>query len=172
LHLSHGDRWCLRSIVTAALACDLTRTVTFMWATGASLLGFGSLGSNNHHSTSHANKRAVLSAIDRWYSEQTAPFIQRLVDTADPAGGKLIDHTLVWYINEVAEGWNHSFDDYPFVLFGGDGVGLKTRGRTLDVTAQNRTSNDVWTSLAPSFDAQLTSFATASTGPIPGLFSR
>ncbi len=159
------------ALVTAAFACDFVRTVTFMWGTGASLTNFQSLGTSNHHSTSHGNDNATLSKVDQWYSEQTAPFIQKLVDTADVGGSKLIDNTLVWYISEVSRGVNHSFDDYPFVLFGGDGVGLKTRERVLDVSKDGRTSNDVWTSLAPSFGGSLTSFGTSFTSAIPGLFS-
>lgn len=158
-------------LLAAAFRCDLTRVATFQWATGASRLSFGPLGSNNHHSTSHANSRGPLSAVDMWYSEQTAIFIKELAASADLGGGKLLDNTLVWYLNEISEGWNHSFNNYPFVLFGGDGVGLKTRGRVLDVSGQDFTSNDVWTSLAPSFGTTLTGFPTKSKGPIPGLFT-
>lgn len=91
-------------------------------------------------------------------------------ETADEtSGGKLIDNTLVWYINECAVGWNHNQEDMPFVLFGGDGVGLKNRGRIADVSGT--TSNDVWLSMAPHFGMpQVTSFETDFTGPIPGLF--
>lgn len=158
-------------LLAGAFRCDLTRVATFQWATGASRASFGNLGSNNHHSTSHANTRGPLSAIDKWFSEQTALFIRELVTSPDLGGGKLIDNTLVWYINEVSEGWNHSFNDYPFVLFGGDGVGLKARGRVLDVSGKGYTSNDIWTSLAPSYGTTLTGFGTKSTGPIPSLFS-
>jgi len=145
-------------LVTAAFACDLTRVVTFMWATAASLVSFQDFATNNHHSTSHNNEREKLSNIDRWFSERTAAFIQSLVDTTDVAGNRLIDNTLVWYVSEVAEGWNHSHDDYPFVLFGGDGVGLTDRGRTLDVSGQGRTSNDVWSSIAERFGVALDPF--------------
>jgi len=158
-------------LLTAALACDLTRVVTYMWATGASSLSFGPLGANNHNSTSHANVRNVLSAIDLWYSQQTAPFIQKLVDTPDVGGGKLIDNTLVWYLSEVSEGWNHSFTDYPYLFFGGAGVGLTQRGRMLDVSGQGKLSNDVWTTLAPVFGGTITDFTSDKSSPITGLFS-
>jgi hypothetical protein len=143
-------------LVTGAFQCDLTRVVTFMWGTGASLVSFEELGTNNHHSTSHNNERAKLSQVDRWFSERTAPFIEALVATRDAAGKPLIDSTLVWYLSEVSEGWNHSHTDYPFVLFGGDGVGLTDRGRVLDVTGQGKTSNDVWSSVAERFGVTLT----------------
>ena len=156
------------AILRAAFVCDLTRMVTFMWGTGASALSFPEFGVGDHHGTSHDNDRPALSAADKWFSERTVPFIQSLIDTADPAGGKLIDNTLVWYINENAEGWDHAIDDMPFLLFGGDGVGLRNRGRIADVSGT--TSNDVWLSIASTFGMSgLTSFETEFTGPIPGL---
>jgi hypothetical protein len=168
-------------LVSAAFACDLTRVVTFQWATGASnlqfdatALGGGVGGTSNHHETSHsgsASARAIIAATERWYAQRTAAFIQQLADAADPAGGgRLIDNTLVWYLNEVADGLGHTHNDYPFVLFGGNGVGLRTRGRILDVSGQGRTSNDVWSALAPSFGTTLGPFGTAASGALPGLF--
>lgn len=153
-------------LVTAAFGCDLTRVVTFMWATGASAVSFGNFATNNHHSTSHANERSKLSSVERWFSQKTAAFISELATTPDVGGGKLLDNTLVFYINEVAEGWNHSFDDYPFVLFGGDGVGLEDRGRVLDVSGRGKTSNDVWSAIAPLFGATLTEFGTTHSTPV------
>lgn len=159
------------AIVRAAFACDMTRMVTFMWGAGASALGFPEFGIGNHHGSSHdQNQKPGLSKADQWFSEHTAPFIQSLVDTAEPSGGKLIDNTLVWYVNECAQGWNHDHTDMPFLLFGGDGVGLKNRGRVADVSGT--TSNDIWLSIAPTFGMPgLTSFETAYTGPIPGLIT-
>jgi Protein of unknown function (DUF1552) len=158
------------SLLKAAFACDLTRMVTFMWGPGASAGAFTMHGVGNHHSTSHQDERAKLGAVDRWFSEKTAPFIQSLIDAPDPTGGKLIDNTLVWYINENSYGANHSLDDMPFVLFGGDGVGLTSRGRVADVSG--RTSNDVWLSIAKRFGVDdLTSLPTEHKGPIPGLIS-
>jgi hypothetical protein len=156
------------AILRAAFVCDVTRLVTFMWGTGASALSFPDLGIGDHHGTSHDNDRPALSAADRWFSERTVPFIESLIDTADPAGGRLIDNTLVWYISENAEGWDHALDDMPFVLFGGDGVGLQNRGRIADVSGT--TSNDVWLSIAPIFGmGGVTGFETEYTGPIAGL---
>jgi len=158
------------AIVKAAFACDFTRMVTFMWGTGASGLSFPEFNVGNHHGTSHnENARSALSQVDEWFSTHTAPFIQSLIDTDETSGGKLIDNTLVWYINECAVGWNHDHTDMPFVLFGGDGVGLKSRGRIANVSGT--TSSDVWLSMAPHFGMpQVTSFETDFTGPIPGLF--
>jgi hypothetical protein len=157
------------AIVRAAFACDMTRVVTFMWGTGASAIGFPDFGIGNHHGASHdANQRDALSQADQWFSQQTAPFIQSLIDSDETSGGKLIDNTLVWYINECSRGWDHLHTDMPFLLFGGDGVGLVDRGRVANVAGT--TSNDVWLSIAETFGMpDVTSFETDYTGPIPGL---
>lgn len=47
------------------------------------------ISTRNHHSTSHANERKVLSSVDRFFSERTAAFLKLLVDTPDIGGGKL-----------------------------------------------------------------------------------
>lgn len=73
-------------------------------------------------------------------------------------------------MNEVAEGWNHSFNNYPFVFFGGDGVNLKRRGRVLDLGGKGHTSNDLWTALAPIFGTSVGPFPTKTTSPVQGLF--
>jgi hypothetical protein len=158
------------AIVKAAFTCDVTRMVTFMWGTGASALSFPQFGIGNHHGDSHnEGKASGLSQTDQWFSENTAPFIQNLADLTDIDGKKIIENTLVWYISECAVGWDHDPTDMPFVLFGGDGVGLKNRGRIADVSGT--TSNDIWLSIAPIFGMpQVTSFETDYTGPIPGLF--
>ncbi len=158
------------AIVQAAFACDFTRMVTFMWGTGASAMSFPEFGIGNHHGSSHDDTAdAALSKADEWFSAHTAPFIEGLMKTPEASGGKLLDNTLVWYINECAVGVTHNQTDMPFVLFGGDGVGLKNRGRVADVSGT--TSNDLWLSIAPSFGMPgVTSFETAYTGPIPGLF--
>lgn len=157
------------AIIVAAFRCDLTRTVTFMWAGNAADNRLVPVNGSNHHDLSHQNDRAGLSAIDRWYSEQTASFIAALAEQDDPlTGGKLIDTTLVWYVSEIAEGYNHRHTNMPFVLFGGDGVGLVDRGRVLDGGGRN--SNDVWRSIAPVMGTTLDDLVEPSTGPIPGLF--
>jgi hypothetical protein len=158
------------ALLRAAFVCDLTRMVTFMWGTGASALSFPEFGIGDHHGVSHENDRPALSSAERFFSERTAPFIQSLADTDDPSGGKLIDRTLVWYINENSEGWNHALDDMPFLLFGGAAVGLVNRGRVADVSGT--TSNDLWLSIASMFGMPgVRSFETDYTGPIPGLFA-
>jgi hypothetical protein len=157
------------AIIVAAFQCDITRTVTFMWAGNAADNHLSPVNDSNHHNLSHENDREGLATIDRWYSEQTANLIAALANADDPVvGGKLIDTSLVWYLSEIAQGWDHRHTDMPFVLFGGDGVGLAGRGAPFDVGGRN--STDIWRSIGPVMGLDLDDLEEPSTGPIPGLF--
>ncbi len=157
------------AIIVAAFKCDITRTTTFMWAGNAADNHLSPVNGSNHHDLSHQNDRAGLTTIDRWYSEQTAKLIAALVAADDPiVSGKLIDSTLVWYVSEIAQGWDHRHTNMPFVLFGGDGVGLDNRGAVFEGGGRN--TNDVWRSIAPVMGTTLDDLVEPSTGPIPGLF--
>ncbi len=157
------------AIIVAAFQCDLTRTVTFMWAGNAADNHLSPVNNANHHNLSHQDDRNGLATIDRWYSEQTAGLIAALAAADDPVvGGKLIDTSLVWYISEIAQGWDHRHTNMPFVLFGGDGVALNGRGAAFDGGGRN--STDVWRSIGPVMGVELDDLEAPSTGPIPGLF--
>jgi hypothetical protein len=155
-------------ILKATFVCDQSRVATFMWGPLAYEGNFGSLGARGHHGIQHANPQRgdLITKIDTWFSQKTVPFIQMLIDTADPLGGKLIDNTLVWYMNENGECFSHGLQDMPFLLIGGSKV-LKNPGRIVDVSGT--TSNDVWLTLAPVFKMGAPGFQTKSTGPIAGL---
>lgn len=165
------------AIVRTAFACDMTRVVTYMWTTGASLVGFDlpdAPAVSNHHALSHqdlssASVKQRLGAIDRWYSERSAEFLRGLASTPDPAGGMLLDNTLVFYLSEVSRG-DHRFDDMPLALFGGPGVGLEGN-RIVDYTG--RSTNDLWLSMAPVFNVAMDALGEPHqyTGPLPGLFA-
>jgi hypothetical protein len=167
------------ALVRAAFACDLTRVVTYMWATSASRLNFEGLFAGmpriSHHAFSHgdlsqAGNARIMTAIERWYAERTAAFLTELKQTPDPGGGTVLDNTLVIYMNEVAVGNTHELTNMPLVLFGGKGVRLQG-GRFLQYAG--RPTNDMWLSIAPVFGVALGKLGHQSqyTGPLAGLFS-
>ncbi len=161
-------------LVVASFVCDLTRVVTFQWAAGNSSTNFKPLGTANHHATTHqgdSGSRSVSAAIDKWFSEKTAGFISQLATTEVSGGQRLIDSTLVWYVNEISDGLVHSGTDYPFVVFGGNAVGLKQRGRILDVRTKGKTINDVWLSVADALGVDRPAFSTPASGGIERLIA-
>jgi hypothetical protein len=164
------------ALLRTALTCDITRVATFMWSAGASRVEFEGLYDGmslvSHHPLSHGDlgSDAVadpMAAIDRWYSERTAAFIRTLAEVDDPAGGKLLDHTLVVYLSEVASG-DHTFHDLPLILFGGQSMGIAGE-RFIDFGG--RPTNDLWLTIAGLFGLPMESLGAdgQSQGSLPGL---
>lgn len=147
------------AVIKAAFKCDLTRTVTFQWSPGTNHVSFGDQWPPNpevfkvHHTTSHDPKTAdvneFLTRIEIWYNERVSAFLQELAAEADVDGtSMLLDNTLVPYITEVADA-NHSWNNMPFSIFGGPGIGLI--GNQYLRVGGGRTTNDMWMGMARVF---------------------
>jgi hypothetical protein len=135
-------------------------------------------------STTAAGTLAWLAQIDRYFSQQTAAFLQALDATPDIDGNSLLDNTIVVYLSSEARAYDHSQFNVPFLVFGGKNTRIKG-GQFLKVTdgplpttsagimTGNRPTNDVWLALAPVFGVSLPSLGAPSqySGPLPGLVS-
>lgn len=149
------------AVIRAAFQCDLTRVVTFQWSPGTNHVAFAGFYPGDqaavkmHHPLSHEfnnpDAPEFLTAIDTWYSERTCGLLQSLKDTPDPAGGTLFDNTLVPYVTEVARA-DHTFNNAPFVVFGGPGSKLK-QGGLFKQHNPKRGVNDMWLACAKMLDA-------------------
>jgi hypothetical protein len=149
------------SVIKAAFRCDRTRTVTFQWTPGTNHVSFGDLWPPDptlfkvHHTTSHdptnADNTEFLTRVEEFYAQRVSVFLQDLAATPEVGGnGSLLDNTLVPYITEVAER-GHTWDRMPFLLLGGQNMGL-TGGRIWENTANgNRSTNDLWMAIAQKF---------------------
>lgn len=168
--------------MAAALACGITHVglLQFTWSAA-----FGShpwLGiSDSHHQLSHdaiaggvAAPEAVakLVAINRWYMEQLAHFLDLLAGYPEVDGSSVLDHTTVLVINELSVGAYHTHQNMPWFLAGNS----KARGGTLRtgryVTLANRTHQDLLLSCLHSQGIFDDSFGDRRfcTGPIQELF--
>jgi hypothetical protein len=155
-------------VIKAAFQCDLTRVVTFQWSPGTNHVSFKGMYPNEpdsikmHHPLSHEfnNPQApeFLTKVDTWYSQRTAGFLQALLETKDLAGGSLLDNTLVPYVTEVARA-DHSFQNAPFLVFGGKGV--KLQGDRLKKYNPRRPVNDMWLACAQALDVPMTALGGA-----------
>jgi hypothetical protein len=165
------------SVLRAALACDLVRFSTFMWTAAASSAVwrdlYSGMGPENHHALSHEDLRNAtvmkgLAAIDHWFAQQTALFLESLKTIQEADGTSLLDNTLIVYTSECADG-DHSPDNMPIALFGGGSLGVQN-GQFLKY--DSRSFNDLWLSIAEAFGAPLTSLGAAgqSSGPLRGIF--
>jgi hypothetical protein len=147
-------------VIKAAFQCDLTRVVTFQWSPGTNHVAFAGMyppdmnAVKMHHPLSHEfnnpDAPEFLTRIDTWYSERTSAFLQALMATKGPDGVSLMENTLVPYVTEVARA-DHSFNDAPFVIFGGPGTRLK-QGGVLKKFSPKRGPNDMWLACAQMLD--------------------
>lgn len=179
------------SVIKAAFRCDLTRTVTFQWSPGTNHVSFGGMWPPDlatfkvHHTTSHNPEtdeiREFMTRIEIWYAERLSEFLQELAVTEDITGRPLLDTTVVPYITEVSHGNSHSWNNMPWLLFGGAGTGLRggqfwthSGGRPSSATSNNmRSTNDYWMACGRPFgmpDFVVGDDDTMHSDPIPGIF--
>lgn len=130
-------------LLTAALACDLTRVATLQWTRAASPATFPWLGVfERHHDLSHlspdvSDVRDKLVRVQRWYAEQFAHLLDALAAAGD---GGLLDDTLVAWCNELATGHDHGARGVPWVFAAGRNVPVRA-GRF--VRAQGTSHGDL-----------------------------
>jgi hypothetical protein len=144
-------------LVTAALACDLTRVVTLQW---------GSSGNDglrhawqdidaDYHSVAHlANgedpvAHEQLAQMGTWYVEQFAALLAAL-DAIDEGDGTLLDHTTCVLMSGLSV--VHDMTDLPLVIVGGGIEG----NRWLRMNGASITG--LWRALALHMDVDTDSF--------------
>jgi hypothetical protein len=105
-------------LITAALACNLTRVFTHLWSGPRDDNTYPTININSaHHDLTHAGKKPEHTAIERYIMSQYADLAQVMKDT--PMGaGSVLDQTLIYGISEVSEPQWHVHDDYRIILMG------------------------------------------------------
>jgi hypothetical protein len=171
------------AVIKAAFRCDLTRVVTFQWATGTNHVSFGGLWPPDptvfrvHHPSSHdaetPDQIEFLTRVEEFWAQRTAKFVQDLAAEPEAGGnGSLLDNTLVPYITEVAER-NSSWTRLPFLLLGGKNLGLIGNRVWTNGSLGMRFTNDLWMALAEAYGMPGFTLGDADlhTTPIAGLFA-
>ncbi|HEY8924568.1 MAG TPA: DUF1552 domain-containing protein [Polyangia bacterium] len=163
-------------LAVAALACDLTRILTFQWSYSESEHLFGFLNiTGNHHAISHdfASSGANYDAYNKiaiWYQQQFAYLLSKL-DAYKEGDKTLLDNCVVLFATEIGESTQHDLKIMPYVLAGSAGGKLRA-GRFIDYGSKPCDNNQLLVSLANLMGAtDLTSFGDPSgaTGPLPNL---
>ena len=117
----------MADLVTASFACDVTRVATLSLGDYPSkAFGWGDyLSGDAHNDFAHrifADPQAAVAMADynRGHASQLARLVARLeaIPAAD-GQGSLMDHTLIVWGNELADGW-HGYQHYQAVTLGGD----------------------------------------------------
>lgn len=161
----------------AALSCDLTRSVVLQLGRGGSDATYPWLGlNNNHHGWTHSSPGdpgmvASATKFSTWCAEQLLYLLQQLASVKE-GDGTLLDHTVLLWSTEVAEGESHSYNNMPYVIAGGAG-GAFPSGRYLKY--KNTRSNRLFVSMCHAMgfpeveyygDTDAGDFGK---GPLPGL---
>ncbi len=117
--------------IVAAFRCGVTRVATLRvggWG-GIESGGYDEIGvAAGHHDVAHGGSDdpdGNLLAINRFHSEQLGDLLRKL-DAVPEAGGSLLDHTVVVWVNEFGLGAfnHHSRSDLQVVMAGGSSVGM------------------------------------------------
>lgn len=160
-------------LLVMSLACDLTRVATLQNSSGANNIRFPFLQSySDDHNLSHAGVSDPTSQTEwahrkGWYAQQFAYLLQRMKDVRE-GDGTLLDHTVILWCSELAQGNTHSHANMPFLLAGSCHGYFRT-GRFVQYTGKSH--NDLLVSLMNAMGVPGNSFGDPAycTGPLPGL---
>jgi hypothetical protein len=115
-------------LLVTALSCGLTRVATLQLSHTVGPHVFSWLGlSEGHHSLSHSDDTNTTGVeqyltAERWIAQQFVYLIKQLDSLPEPgADGTLLDHTLVVWARELADGRLHNCESVPFILAGARG---------------------------------------------------
>lgn len=138
-------------LITAALSCGLTRTVTFGFADAENydiyfpFLPISQVGvefpTRHHHDISHrpGENNGDKIKVENWIIGQFAGLLDKL--SAVPEGdGTLMDNTVVMWMNSLNSGFSHTVLKLPMVIAAGKNVPIRTGGRLIELKqeAHNR----------------------------------
>jgi hypothetical protein len=124
----------MTDLVALAFQSDSTRIATILFANEGNNRSFTEIGiDEGHHHLSHHQRNAEslekVGRIDLFYMEQLAHFLRRLAAARDPAGGRVLDSTMVLYGGAISDGDKHNHDDLPLLLAGGAARSPSAPGR-------------------------------------------
>ena len=126
----------MRDLITAAFACDLTRSISLVFGGGATsqqeypwldLVPMG--GDTTHHDMSHETfdvARDNIVEIDRWHFGVIAQIIEDLAATPDVDGNSVLHNTLIMWGTDIGEGPSHTWGWIPAMFAGQAGGRLRT----------------------------------------------
>jgi hypothetical protein len=144
-------------LMVLAFACDLSRVVTLQWSTAESTTVHSHAGvSGEHHRMSHdlGTYGGDLAKVDLWFSEQFAYLLSEM-KKVDEGDGTLLDHSLMFFPNELSHGEAHDRRDLPYLLAGSAG-GQLTTGRYLRFNGEPH--NKLYTSFLNMFGVDANGF--------------
>jgi hypothetical protein len=127
----------MNDLIVMALQCDVTRIITYMLDNSRSDLVYswvqrrdydkggatvGGTATSYHESQHQSGVSPDFASITRWHIEAVADLLKKMDAVTEPAGGTMLDNSLVMFGSDMHHG-DHAAFDLPMVLFGsGSGV--------------------------------------------------
>jgi hypothetical protein len=161
------------ALLTIALSCGMTRvgSLALGQAHGGLVSDAADAPTGSHHEASHHRSHVggdeAYVRISEWYARRVAALLARLDAVATREDGTLLDHTLLVWGTDIADGEDHSEEDVPWAVFGGGSLGIRG-GRMLDVSGRN--ANDLLISACHAMglrDVETFGHADLCRGPLP-----
>lgn len=128
-----------------AFETDSTRIATFSLAHEGSNRNFNHIGvPEGHHSLSHHDRQEEklekIAAIDLFYSQQLAYFLEKASAKKDSDGRSILDNSMILYGSAISDGNRHAHDDLPIILAGGGG-GVLQPGKDVSLNSSTPITN-------------------------------
>lgn len=127
-------------MMVLAFQTDSTRIGTLLLAYDGSNRTFPSLGiSEGHHFLTHNQREEEyadkVAAIDRYYIQSFARFLERMDEIEDIDGNSLLHNSMIVYGGAIADGNRHTHENLPVLMAGRAGGALQS-GRMLKAEKQ------------------------------------
>lgn len=122
------------------------------------------VGRHDLHHTSAAVPAhlAAIHAVTRLQVDAIAAVARRLAGAPDVGGGSVLDNTVIVYVGDNGEQHHSSASEFPVLLIGGEGLGLRTGGRTVVFPGLGRGGHrqvsNLWNTLGYLAGAELDAF--------------
>lgn len=121
----------MSDLLAMAFACDLTRVASFQFSGSVGGHCFKFLTPNDPRDTEHSithesTQQDKVNDAVKFTMRNFAYTLNALKNTIDGTTGNVLDNTVVLCSSDVAEGLDHSINDYPVLLAGKGGGALKS----------------------------------------------
>jgi hypothetical protein len=158
----------MNDLMVTALACDLTRVITFMMGNAGSNRVHDFLGiRDGHHQLSHhennPENHRQLQAIATWEVEQLAYLLGRMHAVRE-GERSLLENSLVFFSSEIEDGNAHRHVNLPVVLAGAAGGAFPT-GRHVRLAREQPIAN-LFVTILQAMGLAETRFGDDGTGPL------
>jgi hypothetical protein len=137
----------MSDMMVLAFQCDLTRVITFPFASEGSNQTYPWADADvPHHGTSHhmgdPAKQALLAKINVFHLQQFAYILGKL-DAIQEGNGSVLDNSLIAYGSGNSDGQRHNHDNLPVIVLG-KGGGTVTTGRHVRYDGDNIPVTNLW----------------------------